>query len=580
MSDTTTTPAGASAGTPDRTPTPIDAVAEAYVTRIAELDPIAATAMGLSGYDHLVSDLSPAGHDARADADRAVLRELEGLEPVDDVDRVTLAAMRERIGLQLELHEAGEPLASLNNIASPVQELRDVFDIMPTGTVEAWENIASRLNALPTAIDGYMASLTEAASRGNVAAIRQVRIGVQQSRELADAKSSFFTTFVAGPEAEAVLDDSSACSLVRKELEHGAAAAREAYGRLADFLETTLAPQAPEQDAVGRERYALFSRTFLGAEVDLDETYAWGLEELARVVAEQEEIAARIAGPGATVEDAVAALDADPTRTLHGTDALKSWMQETSDAAITALNGVHFDIPTPVLDLECMIAPTQTGGIYYTPPSDDFSRPGRMWWSVPSDVTEFNTWREKTTVYHEGVPGHHLQCGQAVYARATLNTWRRLACWVSGHGEGWALYAERLMADLGFLDDDGDRLGMLDAQRMRAARVVLDIGVHLGLPAPEQWGGGTWDADKALTFLRANVNMPDSFVRFELDRYLGWPGQAPSYKVGQRLWEATRDDARAAATARGEAFDAKAFHARALNLGSVGLDVLRDALSS
>ncbi|NEB06427.1 DUF885 domain-containing protein, partial [Streptomyces sp. SID13726] len=257
-------------------------------------------------------------------------------------------------------------------------------------------------------------------------------------------------------------------------------------------------------------------------------------------------------------EAAVAALDADPARTLHGTDALRSWMQETSDAAITALNGVHFDVPTPVLDLECMIAPTQTGGIYYTPPSDDFSRPGRMWWSVPSDVTEFNTWREKTTVYHEGVPGHHLQCGQAVYARATLNTWRRLACWVSGHGEGWALYAERLMADLGFLDDDGDRLGMLDAQRMRAARVVLDIGVHLGLPAPERWSGGTWDADKALTFLRANVNMPDSFVRFELDRYLGWPGQAPSYKVGQRLWEATRYDARAAANARGDAILAAA----------------------
>ncbi|MGO1338370.1 MAG: DUF885 domain-containing protein, partial [Cellulosimicrobium funkei] len=288
MSDTTTTPAGASAGTPDRTPTPIDAVAEAYVTRVAELDPLAATTMGLSGYDHLVTDLSPAGHEARAEADRAVLRELDGLEPVDDVDRVTLAAMRERIGLQLELHEAGEPLASLNNIASPVQELRDVFDIMPTGTVEAWENIAARLNGLPGAIDGYMASLAEAASRGNVAAIRQVRIGVAQSRELADPQGSFFTTFVSGPEADAVLDDSSACSLVRKELEHGAAAAREAYGRLADFLETTLAPQARAEDAVGRERYALFSRTFLGAEVDLDETYAWGLEELARVVAEQE----------------------------------------------------------------------------------------------------------------------------------------------------------------------------------------------------------------------------------------------------------------------------------------------------
>jgi uncharacterized protein (DUF885 family) len=201
-----------------------------------------------------------------------------------------------------------------------------------------------------------------------------------------------------------------------------------------------------------------------------------------------------------------------------------------------------------------------------------------MWWSVPPGVTEFNTWREKTTVYHEGVPGHHLQVGWAVYARADLNRWRRLACWISGHGEGWALYAERLMADLGFLDDPGDRLGMLDGQRMRAARVVVDLGVHLGLPAPQEWGGGTWDADKAWRFLTANVNMPEAFLRFELNRYLGWPGQAPSYKIGQRLWEQVRDELADAAAARGEELDLREFHARALGLGGVGLDALRGAL--
>jgi uncharacterized protein (DUF885 family) len=568
-----------------RTATAIDAVADAYVARTAELDPIFATAVGIGGHDHRMTDLSPAGHEERAAADRAVLRELDAAErdqggPADDVDAVTLAAMRERIGLALELHDAGEPLASLNNIESPVQQLRDVFDLMPTGSIEAWENVAARLNAVPEAIDGYVASLTEAARRGNVAAIRQVREGVAQARELAGKADgeSYFRTLVDAPEAAAVLDESAACSLVRAELERGAAAAQSAYARLADFLERDLAPRAPERDAVGRDRYALFSREFLGATVDLDETYEWGLDELARIVDEQEAVARQIAGPGATVADAVAALDADPARTLHGTDALRRWMQTTADAAIDDLAGTHFDISGPVRTIECRIAPTQTGGIYYTPPSDDFSRPGRMWWSVPADVTEFNTWREKTTVYHEGVPGHHLQCAATVQARGTLNSWRRLACWVSGHGEGWALYAERLMADLGHLDDPGDRFGMLDAQRMRAARVVLDIGVHLGKRAPEQWGGGIWDADKAWPFLLANVNMPESFVRFELNRYLGWPGQAPSYKVGQRLWEQARDEAGAAAASRGEEFDLRAFHARALALGSVGLDVLRDAL--
>ena len=210
--------------------------------------------------------------------------------------------------------------------------------------------------------------------------------------------------------------------------------------------------------------------------------------------------------------------------------------------------------------------------IYYTGPTADFSRPGRMWWSVPPGVTEFATWREKTTVYHEGVPGHHLQIGQATYRAKDLNKWRSLLCWVSGHGEGWALYAERLMADLGFQDDPGDRMGMLDSQRLRAARVVLDIGVHLGKEFP---GGGTWNADNAWDFLRENVSMQPDFLRFELDRYLGWPGQAPSYKVGQRLWEQARDEA---ATRKGDAFDLRDFHRSALDLGSVGLDVLRAAL--
>jgi uncharacterized protein (DUF885 family) len=581
--DTAGAPTSGTSSPRSRTATPLDAVADAYVQEAAALDPLAATMMGLPGHDHELPDYSPAGHDARADLDRALLRRLDELEaageaPVDDVDQVTLAALRERVGLAVEQHEAGDPQSSLNNIESPVQQLRDLFDVVPTDTVEAWENIAARLNGVPQALAGYTASLRWSAERGRVAAIRQVRAAVEQSRDLA-GDGSTFTALVRSDAAARVLDESAACSMVRAELERGATAARAAYAELADFLETELAGQAPQPDAVGREAYARHSREFLGATVDLDETYEWGLAELARIVAEQEALAREIAGPDATVADAVAALDADPARQLHGTGELRAWMQTTADRAITDLAGVHFDIEGPVRTIECMIAPSQTGGIYYTPPSDDFSRPGRMWWSVPAGVTEFTTWRETTTVYHEGVPGHHLQCAAAVAARDTLNSWRRLACWVSGHGEGWALYAERLMADLGHLDDPGDRFGMLDAQRLRAARVVLDLGVHLGKECPEQWGGGTWDADKAWAFLTANANMDESFLRFELDRYLGWPGQAPSYKVGQRLWEQIRDDARAAAEARGETFDLRAFHARALGLGSVGLDVLRDALA-
>jgi uncharacterized protein (DUF885 family) len=314
------------------------------------------------------------------------------------------------------------------------------------------------------------------------------------------------------------------------------------------------------------------SRRFLGATIDLDETYEWGIEELARMTAEQTRIAGEIL-PGATVAEAIAHLEKDPSRKLHGRDALKAWMQNLSDTAIAELSRTHFEIPEPVKELECMIAPTPGGAIYYTGPTDDFSRPGRMWWSIPDGVDEFDTWRETTTVYHEGVPGHHLQIGQAVYNRAQLNSWRRLLAGTSGHAEGWALYAERLMEELGYLDDPADRLGMLDGQRMRAARVVLDIGVHLGKIHPET--GAVWTSEDAFAFMRKNVNMNDGFVTFEVNRYLGWPGQAPSYKVGQRIWEQIRDAYKAK---EGAAFSNKVFHKNSLDLGGVGLDTLKSAL--
>ena len=552
-----------------RTPTAIDQIAEAWVDDIAEMLPTVATYIGRFEHNGRLEDLSPAGHEARNRAVQATLAALEAAEPVDEVDVVTKADLAGDLRLSLELYEAGAHLRDLNVIASPPQDLRSVFDLMPTDTIEDWTLISDRLRAVPAALDGYVQTLRTGIEAGVVPARRQVREVVTQiARYTAD--NGFFASFAheAAP-AEGHLP----ASLARAVAEH-AGAARVAYDELADFLRDELAPVASEHDAVGRELYALHSRRFLGAEIDLDETYEWGVAELARMVAEQESIANEIL-PGATVEEAVAFLEQDPERKLHGIDALQKWMQETSDRAVAELGESHFDIPEPIRTLECLIAPTNEGGIYYTGPTDDFSRPGRMWWSVPEGVDSFDTWRELTTVYHEGVPGHHLQIAQAVYNRAELNSWRRLLAGSSGHAEGWALYAERLMEQLGYLDDPADRLGMLDGQRMRAARVVLDIGVHLGKPRLD--GEGVWDADYALEFMRRNVNMPDEFIQFEVNRYLGWPGQAPSYKVGQRIWEQIRDET---AEREGDDFDIKRFHMRALRLGGVGLDTLRLALAN
>lgn len=551
-----------------RTPTAIDAIAEEWVTTLADLEPSVAIWIGIPGRYEEYGDESPAGHERLASEHKKVLAKLASVEPADDVDWVTKTDMTNELALDLEAYDAGLWKRDLNVIASPAQGLRDVFDLMAHDTAEEWATLAGRLSNLPGAVDGYIETLRLGIKDGTVPARRQVIEVLEQARKHA-AKDGFFFAFTEGA---ATGDGTELPESLKADLRKGAEASASAYRKLADFFEGELAPAASETDGVGRELYALQSRRFLGAKIDFDETYEWGIEELARMVEEQTRIAGEIK-PGASVEEAIAILEADDSRKLHGTDALQKWMQKLSDTAVAELSKSHFDIPDPVKKLECMIAPTQEGGIYYTSPSDDFSRAGRMWWSVPEGVTEFDTWRETTTVYHEGVPGHHLQLGQAVYNRAKLNTWRRQLGGTSGHAEGWALYAERLMEELGYLDDPGDRLGMLDGQRMRAARVVLDIGVHLGKKRLD--GNGVWEYDYAFDFMKKNVNMNEPFIKFEVNRYFGWPGQAPAYKVGQRIWEQLRDEVKAR---EGASFDIKEFHRRALDLGGVGLDTLKAAL--
>ncbi|MGX7680947.1 DUF885 domain-containing protein [Jatrophihabitans sp. DSM 45814] len=570
-----------------RAATPIDEFAERFLSRQAALDPMMATYIGLSGYNTELPDLSPDGLAARDALAEESLIELSALVPVDDVDRVTVLAMNERLVLQRQLHEAGVDLSDLKNIASPVQSLRNVFDLMPTATSDDWAEIGIRLSAIPTAIAGYISSLRLAASHGDVRPQRQIKACILQCQDNL-GPNGFFEQFIgtalgSAPTAGSPAAGSPAAGSpvagelpqsVRRALSTGAAAAQDGYQQLTDFLADELLGQAPDSDPVGRDRYQLFSREFLGATIDLEETYAWGIDELTRISQLAIETARKVL-PGASVAEAAAHLDSDPARKLAGTAALQAWMQETSDEAVAALADTHFDIPEPIRTLECRIAPTHTGAIYYTGPSEDFSRPGRMWWSVPAGVTDFSTWLERTTVYHEGVPGHHLQVAQTAYRRELLNSWRRLASWTSGHGEGWALYAEWLMADLGFMQDPGDFLGLLDGQSLRAARVVIDIGVHCGFEAPGEVGGGAWTYEKAWRLLSAHSMMPEPGRRFELDRYLGWPGQAPSYKIGERYWLGLRDDVKAR---DGDTFDLKTFHRNALDIGSVGLDVLRAAV--
>ena len=553
-----------------RSLTDVDQIANEYFEKVLDLNPVQATELGRKGVETLYPDYSPAGEKAFARLTKKTLKKVDNVLPIDDVDLVTLDALQERLSLYRKQYKAGFGGWQMNNIASVPQEVRSVFDLMKRNTQQDWEHIIGRMHRVTEALEGYIQTLEAAREEGKVAPRRQVDIVIEQTAAYY-APGGFFDE-LAAEVAEAV-------PALKDEAAAGAEAAKEGYRRLNSYLVEKLQPVAPSRDAVGRKAYSLHSRSFLGTTIDLDETYAWGVKELESIIARQREVAEEIE-PGASIERAKQLLDEDPARQLHGTDELKAWMQKLADAAVENLAGSHFEIGGPMRRIECCIAPTNEGGIYYTGPSPDFSRPGRMWWSVPEGEDTFTTWRETSTVYHEGVPGHHLQIAIATALKGTMNSWRTNMLWVSGHGEGWALYAERLMEELGYLKDPGDRMGMLNAQRMRAARVVFDIGVHCEMPIPDEWAeqlgvepGTIWTSELGYEFLKLNLDESEGHLRFEFLRYLGWPGQAPSYKIGERLWLELRDQA----VRRGD--DIRAFHTRALLLGSVGLDTLRRALT-
>ncbi len=554
-----------------RTPTPIDALAEELLDAYAALDPESATQSGLAGHDHRLTDHSVTGIAERTALFRDVLSRLARLEPTDATDVVTADVLRERAEVEIRMATTGEHARSVDVLGSPVQGMREVFDLMPTDDDADWAVVAERLRAVPEAVAGYLSALRSSAAEGRPAARRQVLACAAQCDDNVGPDGFFLATATRArvgttePLPEELLD----------ELDEAALGASQAYAELAGALRGDLLDTSTDLDAVGEERYALRLQYYLGTEVDLRETYAWGVSEVERLRAEGTAIARTLGAD--TIEAAAELLEHDPARLVHGADAFRDWMQQTSDEAVTALAGTHFDVPDAIRTLDCRIAPTSTGVVYYTAPSEDLTRAGSMWWSVPKGMTSFSTWQQRTTVYHEGVPGHHLQLGQTVVRADALNRYRRLGVWVSGHGEGWALYAEQLMAELGHLDDPGDRLGLVASQLLRSVRVVIDIGVHCGFEAPASAGGGSWTYDKAWAYLTANVPEPEATLRFELDRYLGHPGQAPSYKVGERVWLQLREEARAR---EGAGFDLVAWHRRALDLGSVGLDTLRRALSA
>lgn len=583
-----------------REPSSLDRVAESYVARLTDLVPELAIDVGVPLGERAISDFSAAGESAKSSLRRAQLAEVRATEDADSVDAVTRAALEWDLHFSQELADAGLTVGTLNNIDSPLQQIRDPFTLMPTDTEQDWDDIIRRIEQVPQAYRTYIAGLATAAENGRVPTRVQVEAALadlQAQRGAMDPYGRMRAEF----RASDLADDFALAG----RLDLAVTAAQGATRDFQTWLNHTLAPRAVNNDAVSRYDYLLHSAQFLGKHIEPLEAYEWAMDELADIHRQQQQIVDELFEPGTPVLSALEKLNNDPELQLHGTGELIRWMQKTSDEAIDFLTDRHFTLTPEMRKLDCMISPAGDGSIFYTAPTDDFSRPGMMWWAVPPGVEVFHTWQEKTTVYHEGMPGHHMQLARAVSLKDTLNKWRRQLCWFSGHGEGWALYAEDLMDRLGFLQNPAERFGMLDSQRLRAARVLVDIGLHLGLEKPSEAylrsigvsdeayraaldespylklgetdvAEDRWDRNDLWAFMRVNIGMNAKMLEFETTRYLGWPGQASSYKLGQKVWEDLRDDYQRRHPDR----SLKQFHDEALALGGLPLQVLENTMKS
>jgi uncharacterized protein (DUF885 family) len=538
----------------------VNDLADRFWDGVLERDPLWATVLGDERFNDRWPDLGADGRAADEAAYRSVLSEAaaipaDGLEPEQVITRDLLILVAEN---HLEALAQKQYQLAVDHMSGPQIWPAQAAQYQPADTPERLELLLTRYAAFPAMIEQYVSTLAEGVADGRTAARVPVRRAIEQVDRLLAMPSA------AAPATTMVeVGDNDRGRVTEAVEKHIYAGLR----RLRDYLADEYEPHARQQPGLsatpgGDAAYRLAIRMQTTIDTTAEEVHAFGLADLEAIEAEKDEVARRL---GHADRHALrVGLADDPANHTDDPDALVRLAQEQTERAYAAAPQYFGRLPSA----NCHVKPVEayreveSPPAFYMPPSIDGSRQGQYYINTYQPM-ERQLHKIAAITFHEATPGHHFQIGIEMELKG-LPAFRTLGARMAGvaYVEGWGLYCERLADEMGLYLNDQERLGMLDAQSFRAARLVVDSGLH----------AMDWTREQAIEFMHERGSLPPVDAAIEVDRYTIWPGQALSYKLGQREIERARVEV---TDAMGDRFDLRAFHDEVLAHGSLPLATLR-----
>jgi uncharacterized protein (DUF885 family) len=544
-----------------------------YFEVVHTIDPLNATLLGVSGFDALVPDPSRDGSARGVGRLAAIEAGLDGIDSglLDEKDRINHAVLgRLAWGARSDLeHGLWEGNASAGGYVSPQAMVFQCVPAALVGDADAAGAYLQRLRGLAGYFDAVTSRYRQAGRDGRVS----TRVGVGQAIEQIEghlAKDIAADTLV----SVARPDGLDQTAFRREAAAITEAGIRPALRRLLGCLQQEMRPAARENDQVGicfipggTEGYRAAVRRHTTTELSPGQIHQMGLDYLAELEAEWAEVGGR-ALQTSDVPSILSRLRQDPALRFGSSGEIVRTVTDALRRAEEARDDwfPSFEIPDCIIE---EIDPVEAGNAplaYYRPPAGGGRRPGAHCVLTSEPERRF-VYEYEALAFHESTPGHHLQIASAQTLR-DLPAYRRfLDAEVCGYVEGWGLYCERLADEMGLYTSDLQRLGMLSFDALRACRLVVDTGMH-------HYG---WSRSRALDFMWQHTATTQANVQNEIDRYIGWPGQALAYMVGRREIRRLRE---AAEHRLGARFDIRSFHQAVLGNGAVPLAVLDQLVTS